>query len=298
MFRNMLSQNVLTRTPSARSALAPSLRAASLHTSGAAGKAQEIDQLPYNDTVPASDKEEIMDTVYCRVADKYDRTINVLSLFMNTMWKRRFVQRIQAAPGAHLMDVAGGTGEIARLYMEYQKAQGNTTSTCDVVDFNPDMLRVGRRRLQDTEFGARVAFVEGNAEHLTNVKDASVDVYSIAAGMHNLPNPTKALEEAFRVLRPGGTFACLEYGHVDAPVLSTLAKWYMDSAVPVIGKWMTGDRAAYERLSASVRNFPHQKRFAQAIRDAGFEQQGKGYEEFQWGMMVSYIATKPLEPTN
>ncbi|KAJ1722178.1 hypothetical protein LPJ53_003381 [Coemansia erecta] len=289
----MLSQTALARTPSARSAAAaPSLRAASLH---AASKPADAEQLPYSDTVPASDKEELMDLVYCRVADKYDRTINVLSLFMNGMWKRRFVQRIQAAPGARLMDMAGGTGEIARQYLEYQKAQGDTTAHVDVVDFNPDMLRVGRRRLQGTEFASRVSFVEGNAEHLTDVKDASVDVYSIAAGMHNLPNPTKALEEAFRVLRPGGTFACLEYGHVDAPVIGGLAKWYMEHGVPAVGKFMTGDRAAYERLSASVRSFPHQKRFAQAIRDAGFEQQGQGYEEFQWGMMVSYIATKPQE---
>ncbi|KAJ1852594.1 2-hexaprenyl-6-methoxy-1,4-benzoquinone methyltransferase [Coemansia sp. RSA 2703] len=295
MFRNVFSQSVLKRMQSAKLFPASTQRTRWLHSAETVRKAQSVSQLPYNDTVPASRKEEVMDSVYCRVADQYDLAIDVLSLFMNSMWKRRFVTRMQAAPGANLLDVAGGTGEIAKHYLEYQEAQGDLSARVHVVDFNPDMLRVGRRRMQATEYGKRVTFAQGNAEDLKDVGDASVDVYSISAGMHNLANPTRALDEAFRVLRPGGTFACLEYGHVDAPVIGSVCRWYMDRAVPVIGRLVTGDGAPYERLAGSVRGFPHQKQFAQAIRNAGFQQQGKGYEQFQWGMMVSYIATKPYD---
>ncbi|KAJ1841162.1 hypothetical protein LPJ73_006206 [Coemansia sp. RSA 2703] len=298
MLKNASSQSSLAQKQPDKLLASSEQSMRSLHRAETVDKTQGGNQLPYNDTVPASQKEEVMDSVYCRVADNYDRAINIFSLFMNGMWKRRFVSRMQAAPGAYLLDVAGGTGEIAKHYLAYQEAQGDLTAHVHVIDFNPDMLRVGRQRMQKIEHGARVTFAQGNAEDLKEVEDASVDVYSIASGMHNLANPTKALDEAFRVLKPGGTFACLEYGHVDTPILGSIHNWYLANVVPMIGGMVTGDRAAYERLVGSVRGFPDQKRFAQAIRDAGFQQQGQGYENFMFGTMVSYIATKPHDVEN
>ncbi|KAJ1645716.1 hypothetical protein J3B02_000190 [Coemansia erecta] len=250
----------------------------------------------YSDTVPISQKEEIMDEVYCKVADRYDAVIDILSVFMNTMWKRNFVKQIKPQPGALMLDVAGGTGEIANHYLQYQdKVNRDKTSSVKIVDYNPHMLRVGMKRLGNSEWmrDGRVSFVQGNAEDLDGIADSSVDVYSISAGMHNLPHPERALKAAYRVLKPGGTFACLEYGHVDAPVIGPICRWYMDNAVPVLGGWIAGDSASYERLAKSVRNFPHQKVFVQAIRDAGFVMPGNGYQVFQWGMMVAYIGAKP-----
>ncbi|KAJ2796840.1 2-hexaprenyl-6-methoxy-1,4-benzoquinone methyltransferase, partial [Coemansia helicoidea] len=176
----------------------------------------------YSDSVPMEDKEEIMDEVYDRLATKYDRVTGMLSFGMNAVWKRRFVHRMQAPPGARLLDVAGGTGEVAKHYLEYQdKVNGDHQSSAHVVDLNAGMLRVGQSRMAGTswERDRRISFAQGNAEDLVDVADNSVDIYAISAGMHNIPHLDKALSEAFRVVKPGGMYACLEYGHIDTPVL-------------------------------------------------------------------------------
>ncbi|KAJ2160345.1 2-hexaprenyl-6-methoxy-1,4-benzoquinone methyltransferase [Coemansia sp. RSA 552] len=258
--------------------------------------AAAVDRIQYIDKVPAEAKEEIMDSLYCRMADKFDSVTNVLSFTLNKWWKRKLVERINAGPGDVLLDVAGGTCEIAKHYLSYQDQVNNdTTSTVHVVDFNSDMLRVGQHRLAGTQWmrDGRVTFAHGNAEALANVPDASVDIYSISAGMHNLPNPERALSEAHRVLKPGGKFACLEYGHVDTPVWGSIIRWYWDHGLPAVGGWLTGDRPMFVRLAQSCRAFPHQRDFAKAIRRAGIHLPGKGYELFQGGMVVLYVGTKP-----
>ncbi|KAJ1941016.1 2-hexaprenyl-6-methoxy-1,4-benzoquinone methyltransferase [Kickxella alabastrina] len=253
--------------------------------------------LLYNDTVPITDKGQVMDKVYCKVADRYDTVLNVLSLFMNTMWKRRFVQRMAPAPGARLLDVAGGTCEIAKHYLEYQDSVNrDSASSVHVVDFNEHMLKAGEARLGGTPWmrEGRVTFAQGDAEDLANVPDNSVDIYSISAGMHNLAHPERALSAAYRVLKPGGRFACLEYGHVDTPLFGSVCRWYLAKAVPMISQLLYKDGKSYERLATSVLNFPHQAQFVEAIRRAGFHMPGRGYELFQCGMMVAYIGTKPV----
>ncbi|KAJ2448685.1 hypothetical protein EV183_005309 [Coemansia sp. RSA 2336] len=249
----------------------------------------------YGDEVPIGKKEEIMSDVYCKVADRYDAVTDVISLWMNKPWKQRFVKQIQAKAGDKMLDVAGGTCEVARRYLQYQDSVNNDhTSSVHVVDFNQNMLLVGQRRLAGTDWikDGRITFAQGNAENLCDVPDSSVDIYCISAGMHNLPHPERALSEAYRVLRPGGKFACLEYGHTEGMVIGAVSRWYWDNVVPVLGHVLANDRASYERLARSVRTFPSQQQFAQAIRDAGFHLPGKGYELYQWGMMVAYIGYK------
>ncbi|KAJ1740350.1 hypothetical protein LPJ79_005053 [Coemansia sp. RSA 1821] len=251
----------------------------------------------YGDEVPISEKEEIMSDVYCKVADRYDAVTDVISLWMNKPWKQRFVQQIQAKPGDKMLDVAGGTCEVAKRYLQYQDSVNNDqTSSVHVVDFNKNMLLVGQRRLAGSDWirNGRITFAQGNAEDLRDVPDNSVDIYCISAGMHNLPHPEKALSEAYRVLRPGGKFACLEYGHTEGMVIGAVSRWYWDNVVPVLGQLLANDRASYERLARSVRTFPSQQQFAQAIRNAGFHLPGKGYELYQWGMMVAYIGSKKV----
>ncbi|KAJ2009425.1 hypothetical protein GGI04_000452 [Coemansia thaxteri] len=251
----------------------------------------------YGDSVPIGAKEKVMDKVYCKVADRYDFNLGVLSLGMNKMWKQKFVRSMAPAAGQNLLDVAGGTCEIAKHFLDYQDdVNGDKTSAVHVVDLNEQMLRVGQGRLADSQWmlDGRVTFAQGNAEDLADIADNSIDIYCISAGMHNLPHPEAALSEAYRVVRPGGRFACLEYGHVDMPVLGSVCRWYMDNAVPALGQLVAGDSASYERLAHSVRTFPHQRDFAKAIRRAGFcLKPGPGYELFQWGMMVAYFGTKP-----
>ncbi|KAJ1832302.1 2-hexaprenyl-6-methoxy-1,4-benzoquinone methyltransferase [Coemansia sp. RSA 2706] len=279
---------------------APVLPAARAMSSASAPKQQQPAALSgaalYGDEVPADHKEHIMGDVYCRVADRYDAVSDIISMSMNKRWKQRFVEQMRPQPGDKMIDVAGGTCEVAKRYLHYQDSVNrDRTSSVHVVDFNENMLEVGRRRLAASPWmrDRRVTFAQGNAEDLADVPDASVDIYCISAGMHNLPHPEKALSEAYRVLRAGGRFACLEYGHTDTPVIGQLCRWYWDSAIPFLGHVLARDRASYERLARSVRTFPHQAKFAQAIRDAGFHLPGKGYDLYQWGMMVAYIGTKP-----
>ncbi|KAJ2774504.1 hypothetical protein IWQ57_000792 [Coemansia nantahalensis] len=266
---------------------------------GTAAMARRLSSVPnvaYADSVPMEAKEEIMGGVYHQIANKYDRVATICSLGMNTVWKRRFVHRMRAQPGARMLDVAGGTCEIAKHYLEYQdKVNGDCRSSVHVVDLNTGMLGVGQSRMAGTswERDGRISFAQGNAEDLAAVADNSVDVYAISAGMHNIPRLDKALSEAFRVVKPGGTFACLEYGHVDTPVLGSIVRWYWDNGVPAVGQVFAEDRPAYERLARSVRAFPHQRDFASLIRAAGFRLPGAGYELFECGMMVAYIGTKP-----
>ncbi|KAJ2780277.1 2-hexaprenyl-6-methoxy-1,4-benzoquinone methyltransferase [Coemansia javaensis] len=285
-----LASRLLSTTPVNRPLEAPTPPAARQLSSGTPRAAA------YADSVPMEAKEGIMDGVYHQIAEKFDRVATISSLTMNTVWKRRFVHRMQAAPGAKMLDVAGGTCEIAKHYLDYQDTVNkDKTSSVHVVDLNVGMLRVGMGRMAGTQWmkDGRITLAKGNAEDLAEIPDNSVDIYSISAGMHNIPHLEKALSEAYRVVRPGGTFACLEYGHVDTPVLGQIVRWYWDNGVPVVGQIFARDRAAYERLARSVRAFPHQDDFTELARSAGFHMPGKGYELFQCGMMVSYMGTKP-----
>ncbi|KAJ2850562.1 hypothetical protein IWW36_001812 [Coemansia brasiliensis] len=288
----------ISRYP-ARSAsqLLRAMSSASSPTQKPLQSASALDKPLYGDEVPISEKEEIMSDVYCKVADRYDAVTDVISLWMNKPWKQRFVRQIQARPGDKMLDVAGGTCEVAKRYLQYQDTVNHDqTSSVHVVDFNKNMLLVGQRRLADSSWirDGRITFAQGNAEDLCDVPDSSVDIYCISAGMHNLPHPEKALSEAYRVLRPGGKFACLEYGHTEGMIIGAVSCWYWDKAVPYLGQVLANDRASYERLARSVRTFPSQKQFAQAIRNAGFHLPGKGYELYQWGMMVAYIGIKKV----
>ncbi|KAJ2331345.1 hypothetical protein GGI00_003291 [Coemansia sp. RSA 2681] len=238
-----------------------------------------------------------MDRIYCKIADRYDVVLEIMSLGMNQMWKRKFVRLMTPTAGQKMLDVAGGTGQIARNFLEYQDSTNNdTSSSVHVVDLNEQMLRVGRHRLADSQWtkDGRISFAQGNAESLDGIADNSFDIYSISAGMHNIPHPERALSEAYRVLKPGGLFACLEYGHVDTPLVKQFNRWHLNTLVPALGQLLVNDRASYVRLARSARAFPHQRNFAQAIGRAGFIMPpGQGYKLMQCGMMVAYYGTKP-----
>ncbi|KAI8317849.1 ubiquinone biosynthesis methyltransferase coq5 [Martensiomyces pterosporus] len=200
------------------------------------------------------------------------------------------------SPGEKLLDVAGGTCEIAMRYLNYQdKVNGDRTSTVHVVDFNPGMLSVGKRRLADTQWmrDGRVTFAQGDAENLVDILDNSFDAYTISLGMHNLENKDKALSEAYRVLKPGGRFACLEFGHMDTQIMRSIYDWQCYKVNPFIIGLLTNSRASYEQLIKSARGFPHQREFVKAVRNAGFYCHGQGYETIRRGIMVAFFGIKP-----
>ncbi|KAJ2687650.1 2-hexaprenyl-6-methoxy-1,4-benzoquinone methyltransferase [Coemansia spiralis] len=282
-------RSLMTATSSTRQQLMPALE----HPSSARPK----DDTLYGDIVPIDAKEEIMDRTYCKVADRYDMVLEAMSLGLNQYWKKKFVRLMSPAAGLKMIDMAGGTGQIARNYLEYQDLVNNDkSSSVHVVDLNEQMLRVGRHRFSSSQWtkDRRISFAQGSAENLVNVADNSFDIYSISAGMHNIPHPELALSEAYRVLKPGGVFACLEYGHVDTPIVKQLHRWHLGTLAPAIGQLLVNKRESYERLVCSALSFPHQRDFAKAIRRAGFRlPPGKGYELMHHGYMVAFFGTKP-----
>ncbi len=218
-------------------------------------------------TVPLADKQDLVDDVFRKVADRYDLMNDLMSFGLHRAWKDNLVARVHPSkrrPFTHL-DVAGGTGDVA---FRIARAGGPLTRVT-VADINPDMLRVGAERARKLGLDDRVAFVEANAETLP-FSDSTFDAYTIAFGIRNVPRIEKALTEGFRVLRSGGQFVCLEFSRVDVPILDGLYAAYSDAIIPAMGKIVAGDAAPYRYLVESIRQFPPIEVFADMIAQAGF----------------------------
>lgn len=216
--------------------------------------------------VSAAEKTRLVRGVFDSVADKYDLMNDLMSGGVHRLWKNRLIRMIRPRPGLHYLDVAGGTGDIA---FRIRKAAGDTAqiTICDL-DYN--MLRVGRDRAIDRGWLGGFEWVTGNAETLP-VPDSSVDVYTIAFGLRNVTHIDTALEEAFRVLRPGGRFYCLEFSHVGQPAVAKLYERYSNTVIPRLGQAIAKDRDSYAYLVESIRKFPRQQELAKRLRAAGFE---------------------------
>jgi demethylmenaquinone methyltransferase/2-methoxy-6-polyprenyl-1,4-benzoquinol methylase len=212
-------------------------------------------------------KQGLVDDVFHKVAGRYDLMNDLMSLGLHRIWKDLLVAKLRPPrrrPFNHL-DVAGGTGDVAFRVAE----AGGPLTTVTALDVNPDMLRVGRQRAVKRKAGERVTFIEGNAEALALPSD-SFDAYTIAFGIRNVPRIDKALAEAYRVLKRGGRFLALEFSRVDTPVLDRIYEAYSFTAIPALGKVVTGDGEPYRYLVESIRKFPTPERFADMIGEAGF----------------------------
>jgi demethylmenaquinone methyltransferase/2-methoxy-6-polyprenyl-1,4-benzoquinol methylase len=217
--------------------------------------------------VPLEEKQDRVDDVFRKVASRYDLMNDLMSFGLHRLWKDILLAKVRPPryrPFAHL-DVAGGTGDVAFRVAE----AGGALTDVTALDVNPDMLRVGRERATRRKAGARVTFVEGNAEELP-FPDDSFDAYTIAFGIRNVPRIEKALAEAFRVLKRGGRFLSLEFSRVDTPMLDRIYDAYSFSVIPAMGKVVTGDGEPYRYLVESIRRFPTPERFADMIAGAGF----------------------------
>lgn len=233
------------------------------------------------------DKQPLVNSVFDRVADRYDLMNDLMSGGMHRLWKEAMVARLAPPRNTgfpwHAVDVAGGTGDIALRIARASAPDGRVT----VIDINPAMLDVGRRRAAQSPHGAQIDFVEGNAEELA-IPDGQFDAYTIAFGIRNVPRLDLALKEARRVLKHGGQFLCLEFSRVTAPVLDRLYDEWSMRAIPRIGKWVAGDDEPYRYLVESIRRFPDQKRFCGFLEEAGFERVGYrdltgGIAALHWG---------------
>jgi demethylmenaquinone methyltransferase / 2-methoxy-6-polyprenyl-1,4-benzoquinol methylase len=220
--------------------------------------------------VPVSEKSARVRDVFSSVASSYDLMNDLMSLGVHRAWKAAFVNRIAIRPDMRVLDLAGGTGDIAFRIRSKAKA-GAAITVCDI---NAEMLRVGRARAVDRGIlGAQsgIRWVCGDAEAIP-APVSTYDVYTIAFGLRNVTNIPAALAEARRVLRPGGQFLCLEFSKVVLPILDDIYDRYSFSVLPQLGRWVARDEAAYRYLAESIRQFPDQQTLARMIGDAGLEQ--------------------------
>jgi demethylmenaquinone methyltransferase/2-methoxy-6-polyprenyl-1,4-benzoquinol methylase len=218
--------------------------------------------------VPLEEKQTLVNDVFQSVAQRYDLMNDLMSGGLHRVWKDIMVNTLNPPKGDRpyaLLDVAGGTGDVA---FRAAKASG-TGFRATVCDINADMLSVGRDRAAKRRLDDRVSFVEGNAEELA-FPDRSFDGYTIAFGIRNVPQIDRALKEAYRVLRPGGRFLCLEFSSVDVPGLDRLYDLFSFRVIPQLGRAVTGDAESYQYLVESIRKFPKPAAFADMIRGAGF----------------------------
>lgn len=217
----------------------------------------------YSD-VAWNEKSTLVRGVFERVASRYDMMNDVMSAGMHRVWKKRFVSLVRANANSVFLDVAGGTGDIALRLKE------RFSAPVYVCDINAAMLNEGRDRMIDTGKAEGLRHVCGNAESLP-IPDASVDVYTIAFGIRNVTDIPKALREAYRVLKPGGQFLCLEFSPEVIAPLRRLYDVYSFTLLPQFGEWIAKDRASYQYLAESIRRFPTPAAFSAMIAEAGFE---------------------------
>ena len=223
-----------------------------------------MDQVSYGyQSVAPDEKTRRVRSVFERVAARYDVMNDFMSGGLHRLWKDQFVRRVKPQPGERILDMAGGTGDIA---FRMQKSGAAVT----VADINPEMLKVGMDRAAARGIGDLV-WREENAETLS-FADRSFDAYTIAFGIRNVTDIPAALAEAHRVLAFGGRFFCLEFSTTEWPGFGEVYDAYSHKVVPKIGKAVAGDEEAYRYLVESIRRFPKMSDFRRMIETAGFIQ--------------------------
>jgi demethylmenaquinone methyltransferase/2-methoxy-6-polyprenyl-1,4-benzoquinol methylase len=216
--------------------------------------------------VPLDGKQALVDDVFSSVARRYDLMNDLMSGGLHRAWKEALVTAVNPPRGPQafaVLDLAGGTGDVA---LRIARTGGSGTHVI-VADISAEMLAVGRKRAEAAR--ANVTFLLANAEALP-LPDKTFDVVTIAFGIRNVPRIETALSEAYRVLKTGGRFLCLEFSSVDIPALDALYNVYSFNVIPALGHAVTGDAEAYRYLVESIRRFPRPERFAGMMSDTGF----------------------------
>ncbi|MFC3085962.1 bifunctional demethylmenaquinone methyltransferase/2-methoxy-6-polyprenyl-1,4-benzoquinol methylase UbiE [Tabrizicola soli] len=216
--------------------------------------------------VPEAEKAGMVHGVFSRVASKYDVMNDLMSVGIHRIWKDAMMDWLAPRPGQRLLDVAGGTGDVAFRFLK--RAPGASAVVCDMTE---PMLIEGRKRAEAEQMAQSLDWVVGDAMALP-FPDRSFDVYTISFGIRNVTRIPDALREAYRVLRPGGRLMVLEFSHIPNDLLQKAYDLYSFNVIPVMGQIVAGDRDSYQYLVESIRKFPDQDTFATMIREAGFGQ--------------------------
>ncbi|MCU9849962.1 bifunctional demethylmenaquinone methyltransferase/2-methoxy-6-polyprenyl-1,4-benzoquinol methylase UbiE [Defluviimonas sp. WL0024] len=217
-------------------------------------------------TVAEGDKAGMVHGVFTRVANRYDIMNDLMSAGIHRLWKDAMMDWLAPRPGSRLLDVAGGTGDIAFRYLK--RAEG---ATATVLDMTESMLLEGQKRADAENMADRLTWVVGDAMALP-FEANTFDCYTISFGIRNVTRIPDALSEAYRVLKPGGRLMVLEFSQIPNPGLQWAYDRYSFNVIPVMGQIVANDRDSYQYLVESIRKFPDQESFAAMIRAAGFEQ--------------------------
>ncbi len=217
-----------------------------------------------NQTIPEADKAGRVHGVFTSVASKYDVMNDVMSAGVHRVWKDAMMDWLAPRDGQRLLDVAGGTGDIAFRFLK--RAPGASAVVCDMTE---SMLISGQQRAEAAKMPDRLNWVVGDAMELP-FEDSSFDVYTISFGIRNVTRPQEALNEACRVLRPGGRLMVLEFSQLPNPGMQKLYDLYSFNVIPAMGKLIANDRDSYQYLVESIRQFPDQETFLAMLRQAGF----------------------------
>jgi demethylmenaquinone methyltransferase/2-methoxy-6-polyprenyl-1,4-benzoquinol methylase len=218
------------------------------------------------ETVPEHEKAGRVQGVFNSVAGKYDIMNDVMSLGIHRVWKEAMMDWLAPRPGQKLLDVAGGTGDVSFKFLG-RAGHGHAT----VLDLTEPMLVEGRKRAEADSLTGSLDWVVGDAMSLP-FPDNTFDVYTISFGIRNVTRPQEALNEAYRVLRPGGRLMVLEFSQLPNPAMQKAYDLYSFNVIPRMGQAIAGDRDSYQYLVESIRNFPDQETFLSMVRTAGFGQ--------------------------
>ena len=226
--------------------------------------------------IPETEKAGRVQGVFNSVASKYDVMNDAMSLGIHRVWKDAMMDWLAPRPGQRLLDVAGGTGDISFRFLK-RAGHGHAT----VLDLTEPMLVEGRKRADAAAMAEQLDWVVGDAMALP-FPDNSFDVYTISFGIRNVTRPQEALNEAYRVLKPGGRLLCLEFSQVTDAMLQRAYDAYSFSVIPAMGKAVTGDRDSYQYLVESIRKFPDQETFLEMVKAAGFSR--ASYRNYTMGV--------------
>ena len=219
--------------------------------------------------------------VFDKVASKYDIMNDIMSLGAHRYWKELIIDWLSPEKEMHIIDVAGGTGDVARRFLKRVKGKGRAT-VCDPNEF---MVEEGKK---NHTFKEKIEWVVASAEDLP-FKENTFDAYLVSFGVRNFSNIEKSLGEAYRVLKPGGKFYCLEFSKAENETISSVYNFY-SSIIPVMGKIIVGDEKPYEYLTKTISNFPSQENFKKIIEGTKFKD--VNYRNIFNGIVAIHNATK------